>query len=237
MNIQAIQEHRIHLYANAEPVPRPPGTQPPLRVELLPQGDLHDLMLLVAIMFSIPGLPALRWNNTSAWLDIPPMVAAPVFGGSSGFIAALPELQAWLAAWSMSERRQPDLAPDWAQRLKVDQKTVEEIADAIRRELATADETVLRFCDASGNEQRFIIPARASLRLPRVPVARTNVLVVKAVQRVHIYTSQTGLRVGVTMPADDAARRACPSLSVTASDIRPTRLIRVDSSRLINGNE
>lgn len=236
MDTPALLEHRIHLYANAEPVTRPPGTELPLRVELLPHGDLQKLMLLVSIMFAIPGLPALRWNETAAWLDIPLLLATPVFRGCSEFIAALPELESWMAAWRLSEGRQPQLAPDWARRNAIGSETVAEVADGIRN-LASADETVLRFCDPAGNEQRLSVPARACLSLPRTPTRGPDVLVVKAVQRVQVYVSETGTPFGVIATASDAAQPVYPTLNVPPTDIKPTRMIRVANPRLMGENE
>lgn len=237
MNTLKRLDHRIHLYVNADPAPRPPGTLPPLRVELLPDGSLERLMMLVAIMFSIPGLPALRWSETAAWLDTPPMLAAPVFGSATGFIAALPALEDWMSAWSNSELRQPDLAPDWAHSLTVDRQTVGEIAEAIRSKLASSVKTILRFCDATGAQHCLGIPAHASLSLPRIPVARTQECVVEEVQRVHVYMSETGTRFGVTEPASNPARAVNPSLRMPTIDIKPTRMVRVANPRLIVKNK
>lgn len=237
MNTLASLDHRIYLYINAPPAPRPPRTLPPLRVELFPDGNLKKLMELVAIVFSVPGLPTLRWSDAAAWLELPPMLAPPVFGGASKFIAALPSLEDWMSAWSASDQRQPDLTPDWAQSLGIHKESVAEVAEAIRNELASSDETVIRFCDASGNEQRLRILARASLNPPQTPVAQEEVVVVQSVQRVHVYTSPAGTKFGVPEPAGDPERAICQTLDVSWTDVKPTRIVRVANPRVIIENE
>jgi len=172
---------RLYLYALADGSFG--GTDPPILAELLGGRDVQAAATLARIAFSLPMLPHFCWDADSAWLDCHvsrfPGFCDPMFSDAADFISAFPDLQAWLGAWSKSERRSPDPTPSWARQRQLDGKLVVNFARSVEHHLSTPKTCAIRFCDPDGQDVWLSIPPSASLSLPPpVPDRRGAVHVV-----------------------------------------------------------
>lgn len=195
--------HKLYLYCmDAGDSQR--ESDPPIQIDLLRRRDLQAAASMAQFAFSLPDRPRFCWDSTSAWLDCSPGIPGiylPAFSHAQDFICALPQLQIWLAAWSESPGRTPDLEPAWATERNLDTKAVNQFAALIEQHLSALKTRRICYSDADGCEAILLIPPRSSLSLPPAQLGVEEAVHVLGKEDMTCCCLPTGVEVLLPSPA------------------------------------
>lgn len=172
-------------------------------VDSLKPRDADGLAVLAAIVFSLPELPWFAWDCGRGWLQLPTALVTTMFNGASDFIAAVPEIGAWLDEWSKSDTRNPPLEPTWANRRGIAPATVKQLAKGLESKLAGPKRRSIRFCDPRGAKLQLSVPARAALSLPPTLPVRASTIEVMELEQATRCTTPAGREVIVLTAVGD----------------------------------
>lgn len=206
---------------------------PPLRLDRLSQKSVRAAAEFARLVFVLPELPKICWNETHCWLDCFALrldgIGDPIFRDADDFLEALPLIQEWIDGWAHSFRRTPDSAPSWAIDRGLDDVEVERVASYIVTNLALDTKLAMDFCSAAGRVFALTIPPKATLRLPPTASVSKECEQVRAKEDFALWATAVGQ--GVLVPAELSSTqlqslavdpRALTTLKVTdAATIRP----------------
>jgi hypothetical protein len=173
--------NQIHLYppqtndsCQGDPVPR---------IDLLNESSVKALLCLLSILFPHQGPRSLYFDHCAMWTIAIPSLFGTYFQNAADFLGAVDAINNWLARWSSSTERQPDLQPIWATDRGLGMQRVQHLAEAFRDRLAKPTPLKIPLFGPDGRYFGLRIPSRHALTPPQAPSCRLEKIVVGSVSR------------------------------------------------------